>query len=65
MNSSSRRSVEDILELSKIIGLTETVNKIPDILSYLTSEFNAGFLAGMIDGDGSFNITFPQFFKKG
>lgn len=64
MNTSSKRSLEDILELSKIIGLSKTVNKIPDIFSNLTSEFNAGFLAGMIDGDGSFNITFPQNLKK-
>lgn len=65
MNLASRRTDKDILELSQILGLINTIKKIPDTICNITSEFKPGFLAGLIDGDGSFNISFPQNLETG
>lgn len=67
MNLASRRTDKDILELSQILGLSsnEPIKKIPYTICNITSEFNPGFLAGLIDGDGSFNISFPQNLETG
>jgi len=67
MNLASRRTDKDIFELSQILGLSsnEPIKKIPDTIYNITSEFKPGFLAGLIDGDGSFNISFPQNLKTG
>jgi len=67
MNSASRRTDKNILELSKLLGISliEPITKIPDTICNITSEFKPGFLAGLIDGDGSFNISFPQKLESG
>lgn len=75
MNAASRRTEEQIQELAKILGYNKKINKIPDTISNDSSStltnsstskdiakegMTPGFLAGLIDGDGSFNITFQK-----
>ena len=64
MNTSSRRTDDEIKKLCDILDISP-VTKIPDKTLKLTSELTAGFLSGMIDGDGSFNISFPQNLETG
>jgi LAGLIDADG endonuclease len=65
MNKSSRRTPEQITKLYSILGIPscQTPPKIEDNIKTITSEITPPFLAGMIDGDGSFYIIFTQNLK--
>lgn len=69
MNESSRRTEKDIKKYENILAISQLAqSKIKDNITEMTSKLTPGFLCGLIDGDGSFNIAFlkdqkilPQF----
>jgi hypothetical protein len=60
MNIGSRRTPEQIDNLYNILNVSpdKILPNISDNIKSITSEITPSFLAGMIDGDGSFYITF-------
>lgn len=60
MNAASRRTDKAIKEMFKILGETKDFSKIPNTLTEENVKITPGFIAGIIDGDGSVNISFTN-----
>lgn len=68
MNKNTSRSEAQINRLFNVYGLTDSGYRIPDTHVQLQNKIDIDFFAGLIDGDGTFNISFsgdgqiiPQF----
>lgn len=68
MNKNTKRTDAQISRLFNVYGLTDNGYRILDTHVELQNKINSDFFAGLIDGDGTFNISFcgngqiiPQF----
>lgn len=60
MNKASKRTEAQITKLYATLGVSEPLPLVEDTVNTVTSEFTPAFLAGMVDGDGSFNVSFTK-----